>query len=51
MVVHGNAKLGPAGRLALTEAIVDGMRQKGAASAFCVSPATAHRCWHRRLAA
>ena len=50
MIVHGNAKLGPAGRLALTQAIADGMTQKAAAAAFCVSPATAHRWWHRRLA-
>ena len=51
MIVHGNAKLGPAGRLALTEAIAGGMTQKAAAAAFCVSPATAHRWWHRRLEA
>jgi transposase InsO family protein len=51
MIVHGNAKLGPAGRLALTQAILDGMTQKGAAAAFCVSPATAHRWWQRRSAA
>ena len=51
MIVHGNAKLGPAGRLALTQAIADGMTQKAAAAAFCVSPATAHRWWHRRLTA
>jgi transposase InsO family protein len=51
MIVHGNAKLGPAGRLALTQAIADGMTQKAAAAAFCVSPATAHRWWHRRVTA
>jgi transposase InsO family protein len=51
MIVHGNAKLGPAGRLALTQAISDGMTQKAAAAAFCVSPATAHRWWHRRVSA
>lgn len=49
MDVHANAKLGPAGRFALTEAIAEGMTQKAAAAAFCVSPATAHRWWHRRL--
>jgi transposase len=49
MHVHPRAKLGPAGRLALTEAIADGMTQKAAAAAFCVAPATAHRWWHRRL--
>src|SRR3989440_5617459 len=43
------AKLGPAGRLALTQAIADGRSQKAAAAAFCVAPATAHRWWHRRL--
>jgi len=48
MHVHANAKLGPAGRLALTEAITQGMSQRAAAAAFCVSPATAHRWWHRR---
>jgi transposase len=51
MRVHANAKLGPAGRLALTEAIASGMSQKAAAAAFCVSPATAHRWWHRRRSA
>ena len=51
MNVHPRAKLGPAGRLALTEAIASGMTQKAAAAAFCVAPATAHRWWHRRLAA
>src|SRR2546423_14789692 len=51
MQTHPRAKLGPAGRLALTQAIADGMTQKAAAAAFCVAPATAHRWWHRRLAA
>src|SRR2546421_9224431 len=51
MKTHPRAKLGPAGRLALTEAIASGMSQKVAAAAFCVAPATAHRWWHRRLAA
>lgn len=49
MDVHPRAKLGPAGRLALTEAIASGLTQKAAAAAFCVAPATAHRWWHRRL--
>src|SRR3954453_1813989 len=48
MRVHPRAKLGPGGRLALTEAIAGGMSQKAAAAAFCVAPATAHRWWHRR---
>jgi transposase InsO family protein len=51
MIVHANAKLGPAGRLALTQAVFGGMTLKAAAAAFNVSPATAHRWWHRRLAA
>jgi transposase InsO family protein len=51
MIVHGNAKLGPAGRFALTEAVAGGMTLKAAAAAFSVAPATAHRWWHRRLAA
>jgi transposase InsO family protein len=51
MQTHPNAKLGPAGRLALTEAIASGMAQKTAAAVFCVSPATANRWWRRRLEA
>jgi transposase len=51
MHVHPRAKLGPAGRLALTDVIASGMSQKAAAAAFCVSPATAHRWWHRRQCA
>ena len=42
-----NAKLGLAGRLALVQAIDEGMGIKAAAAAFSVSPATAHRWWHR----
>src|SRR5947208_4649769 len=49
MQIHGRAKLGPAGRLALTQAVSDGMTLKRAAACFNVSPATAHRWWHRRL--
>jgi transposase InsO family protein len=44
---HRNAKLGLAGRLALVRAIEEGMTLKAAAAAFSVSPATAHRWWHR----
>jgi transposase InsO family protein len=47
MSFHRNAKLGLAGRYALVSAIAGGMTQKGAAAAFSVSPATAHRWWHR----
>jgi transposase InsO family protein len=51
MKVHANAALGPAGRLALVQAIESGMTQKAAAAAFCVAPATANRWWQRwRLA-
>jgi transposase InsO family protein len=47
MMLHRNAKLGLAGRLALVQAIEAGMSLKAAAAAFSVSPATAHRWWHR----
>jgi transposase InsO family protein len=47
MQLHANAKLGPAGRLALCRAIEGGMTLRGAAAAFSVAPATAHRWWHR----
>ena len=51
MKVHGNAALGPAGRLALIKAIESGMTLRAAAAALNVAPATAHRWWHRwRLA-
>jgi len=49
MYVHANAKLGLAGRLALVRAIEEGASLKAAAAAFRVSPATAHRWWHRWL--
>jgi transposase InsO family protein len=49
MYLHANAKLGLAGRLALVRAIEGGMSLKAAAAAFNVSPATAHRWWHRWL--
>jgi transposase InsO family protein len=48
MKTHPRAKLGPAGRQALVAAIDGGMTLKAAAAAFNVSPATAHRWWHRR---
>jgi transposase InsO family protein len=50
MYLHANAKLGLAGRLALVRAIEEGLSLKAAAAAFNVSPATAHRWWHRWLA-
>src|SRR6184192_1573584 len=49
MYLHANAKLGLAGRLALVAGIEDGLSLRGAATAFSVSPATAHRWWHRWL--
>ena len=48
---HRNAKLGLAGRLALVRAVEDGCSLKQAAACFSVSPATAHRWWHRWLEA
>ena len=51
MSFHRNAKLGLAGRYALVCAIGGGMTLKAAAAAFSVSPATAHRWWHRWLEA
>jgi transposase InsO family protein len=51
MYLHANAKLGLAGRLALVRAIEDGLSLKQAAAVFSVSPATAHRWWHRWLGA
>jgi transposase len=47
MYLHANAKLGLAGRFALVRAIEGGLSLRGAAVAFRVSPATAHRWWHR----
>jgi transposase len=47
MTFHRNAKLGLAGRLALVQSIEAGISLKAAAAAFSVSPATAHRWWHR----
>ena len=47
MLVHANAKLGLAGRLALVSRIEEGCSLRAAAVAFGVSPATAHRWWHR----
>src|SRR5919205_2301167 len=49
MFLHANAKLGLAGRLALVDTIDGGCSLKAAAAAFSVSPATAHRWWHRWL--
>ncbi len=51
MSFHRNARLGLAGRLALVRAVEDGLSLKQAAAAFSVSPATAHRWWHRWIEA
>jgi transposase InsO family protein len=51
MQLHGNAKLGLSGRHALVLAIEGGLSLKAAAAVFSVSPATAHRWWHRWRAA
>lgn len=51
MSSHRNAKLGLAGRYALVCAVAGGVSLKAAAAAFNVSPATAHRWWHRWLEA
>jgi transposase InsO family protein len=45
--LHANAKLGLAGRRELVLAIEEGMSLRKAAARFSVSPATAHRWWHR----
>jgi transposase InsO family protein len=47
MSFHRNAKLGLAGRHALVCAVESGMTLRKAAACFSVSPATAHRWWHR----
>ena len=47
MIVHGNAKLGPAGRRALVGAVERGGSLRAAAAAHGVSAATAHRWWMR----
>jgi transposase InsO family protein len=49
MYLHANAKLGLAGRLAMVRAVEDGLSLRAAAAACGVSPATAHRWWHRWL--
>lgn len=49
MNLHANAKLGLAGRHALVAAIEGGASLRCAAASFGVSPATAHRWWHRWL--
>jgi transposase InsO family protein len=47
MYLHANAKLGLSGRHALVLAIEGGLSLRAAAAARSVSPATAHRWWHR----
>jgi transposase InsO family protein len=47
MNTHPRAKLGPAGRVELVELVDRGWSLRAAAAALSVSPATAHRWWHR----
>lgn len=47
MYLHANARLGLAGRVALVQAVEQGLSLRAAAVAFNVSPATAHRWWQR----
>jgi transposase InsO family protein len=47
MDIHPRAKLGPAARHELCQAIAAGTSMRSAARAFSVSPATAHKWWHR----
>jgi transposase InsO family protein len=47
MNVHGNARLGPAGRRGLVVAVEEGASLREAAALFGVSAATAHRWWSR----
>ena len=49
MRVHANAKLGPAGRLALVRLIDEGCSLRAAAARVLSRSATAHRWWHRWL--
>jgi transposase InsO family protein len=51
MCLHANAKLGLAGRRGLVDAVEGGLSLRAAAAVFNVSPATAHRWWHRWLEA
>lgn len=51
MYLHANAKLGLAARFALVQAVEGGCSIRSAATRFNVSPATAHRWWHRWLEA
>jgi transposase InsO family protein len=51
MCLHANAKLGLAGRRGLVAAVEGGLSLRAAAAVFNVSPATAHRWWHRWLEA
>ena len=50
MLLHANAKLGLAGRVALVASVESGLSMQAAAARFSVSPATVHRWWHRWLA-
>jgi transposase InsO family protein len=47
MNIHPRAKLGPAARDELCQAIAAGASMRSAARSFSVAPATAHKWWHR----
>src|SRR3954447_21540778 len=47
----GRCRLGLGGRLELVRLVERGASLRAAAAAFNVAPATAHRWWHRWLAA
>ena len=47
MLLHANAKLGLAGRLAMVHAVEEGLSLKATTVAFSESPATVHHWWHR----
>ena len=49
MRVHANAKLGPAGRLAVVSRVLEGSSLRAVAAESAVSVATVHRWWHRWL--
>jgi transposase InsO family protein len=50
MNLHANAKLGLSARRALVSEVEGGRSLRATAAIFNVSPATAHRWWHRWLA-
>ena len=51
MRVHANAKLGPAGRLAVVEKVLEGESLRSVAAERAVSVAIVHRWWQSWLGA